>query len=60
MKSVVFCSSQRFSKDLKKFIADLRRVASNKKQHLVILEPNFGEEEEKFSKHSQEAALAAS
>lgn len=54
MKSVVFCSSQRFSKELKQFIAKLRKVARDKNQHLVILEPNFGVEEEKFSKHAHE------
>ena len=54
MKSVVFCSSQRFSQDLKQFITDLRQVADSKGQHLVILEPNFGEEEEKFSKDAHE------
>lgn len=54
MKSVVFCSSQRFSSELRKFIADLRKVAAKKKQHLVILEPNFGDLENKFSKTAHE------
>lgn len=54
MKSVVFCSSQRFNQDLKKFISDLRKVAAKKKQHLVILEPNFGELEARFNKSTQE------
>ena len=54
MKSVVFCSSQRFSNELKKFISDLRKSAAKKKLHIVILEPNFGELEAKFSKTSHE------
>lgn len=54
MKSVVFCSSQRFNKELRQFINELRRVAERKKQHLVILEPNFGDLEKKFSKAAHE------
>ncbi len=54
MKSVVFCSSQRFRKELKKFIDDLKKVSNKKKQHLVILEPNFGELEDGFDKHAHE------
>lgn len=54
MKSVVFCTSQRFSEELKEFIYKLRKVAAAKKLHLVILEPNFGELEKKFAKHSHE------
>lgn len=41
MKSIVFCSSQRFRKDLKEFVAELRGLAREKGGHLVILEPNF-------------------
>lgn len=54
MKSVVFCCSQRFAADLRRFTNGLRRIANKKGQHLVILEPNFGEEEAKFSKHAHE------
>ncbi len=54
MKSVVFCSSQRFAKDLKEFISDLKKVAKKNGQYLVILEPNFGELEERFSKNAHE------
>ncbi|MBI2591119.1 MAG: hypothetical protein HYW34_00345 [Candidatus Brennerbacteria bacterium] len=41
MKSVVFCSSQRFRKELKEFVKELRILAHAKGGHLVILEPNF-------------------
>ena len=54
MKSVVFCCSQRFAPELKRFIIDLRTVAKKKNQHLVILEPNFGPEEAKFARTTHE------
>src|SRR3989344_8472323 len=54
MKSVVFCSSQRFAKDLKEFTDALKKIASDKGQYIVILEPNFGELEAQFSKSAHE------
>src|SRR3989344_4895373 len=48
MKSVVFCSSQRFKKEMSEFIAELRHVAKDKGMHPVVLEPNFGETEERL------------
>lgn len=54
MKSVVFCSSQRFSKELRAFIVQLRKAAAKKKQHLIILEPNFGDWENRFPKNTHE------
>lgn len=44
---MVFCSSQRFKKDMEKFIGELRTLAAAKGLHPVVLEPNFGEKEEK-------------
>lgn len=41
MKSVVFCSSQRFRKDLTDFIRRLRELAEAKGVHLVIFDPEF-------------------
>jgi hypothetical protein len=41
MKSVVFCSSVRFRKELAEFIGELKRLAAEKGLHPVILEPNF-------------------
>ena len=54
MKSVVFCCSQRFAPELKKFIGHLKKISHKKNQHLVILEPNFGEEEAKFARNTHE------
>jgi hypothetical protein len=48
MKSIVFCTSQRFKKDLAEFIAALRRLAEERRAHLVILEPNFDDRPEEF------------
>lgn len=41
MKSVVFCTSQRFKKDLRAFIEELTMLAGAKDLHLVVFEPNF-------------------
>lgn len=54
MKSVVFCSSQRFSKELKEFIDELKRLARKRNLHPVIFDPEFGEIEAKFSKDTHE------
>jgi len=45
MKSVVFCSSQRFKKELAEFIAKLKAEAAAKNIHLVIFDPEFEERE---------------
>ncbi len=54
MKSVVFCSSQRFASELREFINSLKKLAQDKNQHLVILEPNFDELESQFGRHAHE------
>lgn len=41
MKSIVFCSSQRFKKDLEDFIAKLRESANRRNMDLVVLSPEF-------------------
>ncbi len=41
MKSVVFCSSQRFKKEMAEFIAALREFAKEKGAHPVIFDPEF-------------------
>ena len=48
MKSVVFCSSQRFKKELGEFVAELKRAAKEKDLHAVIFEPNFEERPQEF------------
>ena len=55
MKSVVFCASQRFKKELEEFTSRLRQLAHERDVHLVILDPNFGEAEEKLgAMHEQD------
>jgi hypothetical protein len=54
MKSVVFCASQRFNRELKDFIDQLKKIAQEKDRHLIILDPNFGVLEKKFSRTAHE------
>lgn len=55
MKSVVFCSSQRFKNDLARFITDLRKLAHEKGVHLTVLEPEFEDRPENFNQlHEKE------
>lgn len=48
MKSVVFCASQRFKKDMEDFIGELKSLAAKKSQHIVVFEPNFEERPQEF------------
>lgn len=48
MKSVVFCTSQRFKKDMEEFIAELKRLAKERNAHVTVLEPNFEERPQGF------------
>lgn len=48
MKSVVFCTSQRFKKDMGEFVAELKRLAQEKNLHVNVLEPNFEERPREF------------
>ncbi len=41
MKSIVFCSSQRFKNELEKFISELKAKAQERGMDLVILSPEF-------------------
>lgn len=41
MRSIVFCTSQRFRKELEEFINELREEASGKEVHINIFTPNF-------------------
>ncbi|MDP3726560.1 MAG: hypothetical protein Q8R36_05190 [bacterium] len=45
MKSVVFCTSQRFRFELDEFIKDLRERAHTRNSHLVIFTPNFEDDD---------------
>ena len=48
MKSVVFCSSQRFKNEMEEFIHELRSCAEKKDLHIVIFEPNFEKRTQEF------------
>lgn len=57
MKSVVFCSSQRFRRELADFIYRLKELAAEKGQHIVILEPNFEERPAEFERSHEKVRL---
>ncbi len=44
MKSVVFCSSQRFAKDLARFVEELHSLAKERGVALTVLHPEFDNE----------------
>jgi len=55
MKSVVFCSSVRFKRELKEFISELKRLAAERGLHPVVLEPNFEDQSQDFEQaHERE------
>ena len=55
MKSIVFCSSQRFKKEMEAFIEELRECAKEKGNHIVIFEPNFEDRSADFlNKHEKD------
>lgn len=48
MKSVAFCASQRFKKEMEQFIEELRSFAKKKNAHLIVFEPNFEDRPKEF------------
>ncbi|MEK7520459.1 MAG: hypothetical protein AAB560_00020 [Patescibacteria group bacterium] len=67
MKSVVFCSSQRFKKEMNDFIAEVRRSAGKMGVHPVIFDPEFEDrpdnlhlkpEKERMSDYSYRTSVA--
>lgn len=48
MKSVVFCSSQRFKHELESFITELNRLAKERNTHIVIFDPAFEDRPKEF------------
>ena len=55
MKSVVFCSSQRFKKEMLEFIDELKELARKQNLHPVIFEPEFEDFPQEFhDKHEKE------
>lgn len=58
MKTVVFCSSQRFKKDMEDFVAELKRLAREKDVHPVVFEPNFEDRPMEFlSRHEKDRLI---
>lgn len=49
MRSVVFCSSQRFKHELAEFVKELKRLANKRDIYLTVLEPNFENSESHLS-----------
>ncbi len=58
MKSVVFCASQRFKKELEVFIFELRNHAKTANGHLVIFDPEFEGQTEAFLQSSEKERMA--
>lgn len=55
MKSVVFCTSQRFRFDLDDFINELRKEADKSDAHLTIFTPNFEKDDQSLAQlHEKE------
>jgi len=55
MKSVVFCSSQRFRKDMENFIRELKTLAEKRGLHPVVFDPEFEEQPDHFeSQHEKD------
>lgn len=58
MKSVVFCTSQRFKKDMEAFIAEMKRLAKERGAHVMILEPNFEDRPQEFLNRHEKDRLS--
>lgn len=58
MKSIVFCSSQRFKKEMEEFIAELKKLAKGQKAHIVIFDPEFEERSSKFRNQHEKERLS--
>lgn len=57
MKSIVFCSSQRFRRDLEEFIRRMRELAQKRELHLVIFDPEFEERPHNFQNQHEKDRL---
>lgn len=55
---MVFCSSQRFKKEMYEFIAELRKLASQKELHPVIFDPEFEDRPSNFHMASEKERLS--
>ena len=57
MKSVVFCSSQRFKKELGGFILKLKSLAKKRNFHVVVFDPEFEARPAKFINQREKERL---
>jgi len=57
MKSIVFCSSQRFKEDMEEFIDEYKRWALDKGKNPIIFDPEFEDMSEAFRNSSEEERM---
>ena len=57
MKSVVFCASQRFKKDMEGFIGELKTLADTQGLHPIVFEPNFEDRPQSFEQSHEKERL---
>jgi len=57
IKKIVFCSSQRFRREMLPFIKELRAIIDKNKASFAILEPDFDELPEEFLNMSEKDRL---
>lgn len=57
MKSIVFCSSQRFTKELNDFIRSLKDASRARGVHLVIFDPEFEERHDNLHLSSEKERM---
>lgn len=57
MKSVVFCTSQRFRHELDEFVNQLKGLAEKKGAHINVLKPNFEDDDPIMVKLSEKERL---
>lgn len=57
MRSVVFCCSQRYKKEVREFIKELKEIAESKGIFIQVFEPDFEKRSEKFLKSEEKDRL---
>lgn len=57
MRSVVFCTSQRFRAELDDFVEQLKETAEKNGQHVHVLKPNFDDDDPIFADLSEKERL---
>ncbi|MEK7567010.1 MAG: hypothetical protein AAB527_02670 [Patescibacteria group bacterium] len=57
MRSVVFCTSQRFRKELDEFVQKLKSAAEKNGAHVHVLTPNFEDDDQEIGKLPEKERL---